>query len=226
MNFVKNSNRDSHATFSASKYSWLRYDQDKMVESILSQYRKAIGTEIHDYASKEIDLEHKKTSGKSIKEGIESYIYEKYYDNNYCDVNIYGKRLLKFVRYYLPKEVYETVKCYINDAIAFKMSTEIKLEFNELFHGTADAISFNKKQLRIHDLKTGSTPANIEQLMIYAAFFCLMYKYKPETIDIELRLYQNAEVLYHIPDPKIIADIMEKIIADNKYFEDIAIMEV
>lgn len=37
--------------------------------------------------------------------------------------------------------------------------------------------------LRIHDLKTGISPVHMDQLLIYAALFCLEYKIKPGSID-------------------------------------------
>jgi hypothetical protein len=56
----------------------------------------------------------------------------------------------------------------------------------------------------------------MEQLKIYAALFCLEYKIKPSDIDIELRLYQNDEVLYHNPTAEEIVPIMDKIITFDK----------
>ena len=67
----------------------------------------------------------------------------------------------------------KTIYSYINDAIGFKMSTEVVLFYSERFFGTADAICFRNRFLRIHDLKTGKIPAHIEQLETYAALFCL-----------------------------------------------------
>ena len=84
------------------------------------------------------------------------------------------------------------------------------------FSGTADAISFRNNFLRIHDLKTGTRPVHIEQLEIYAALFCLEYKYKPSDIQIELRIYQNDEVLFHNPAPEEIEEIMNKIVYVDK----------
>lgn len=106
----------------------------------------------------------------------------------------------------------KTLYAYVNDAIGFKMSTEVVLFYSERFFGTADAISFRDNFLRIHDLKTGKNPAKIEQLEIYAALFCLEYKVKPESIGMELRLYQNDEVIYHNPTPENIHEIMDKIV--------------
>ena len=84
------------------------------------------------------------------------------------------------------------------------------------FSGTADAISFRNNTLRIHDLKTGTRPVHIEQLEIYAALFCLEYKIKPADIDIELRIYQNDEVLVHQPESEDILKVMDKIIHLDK----------
>lgn len=105
----------------------------------------------------------------------------------------------------------KTLYNYVNDAIHLKMDTEVKLVYSERFYGTADAISFNSNFLRIHDLKTGTTPAHMEQLMIYAALFCLQYKYDPTDIKIELRIYQNDEIEISKPEPEEIVDIMQTI---------------
>ena len=120
----------------------------------------------------------------------------------------------------------KTIYAYVNDAIGFKMSTEVVLFYSERFFGTADAISFRNNTLRIHDLKTGKTPVHMEQLMIYAALFCLEYKVKPSDIDIELRIYQNDEVLYHNPTAEEIVPIMDKIIHLNKLLEKAEYEEV
>lgn len=89
------------------------------------------------------------------------------------------------------------------------------------FSGTADAISFRNNFLRIHDLKTGTRPVHIEQLEIYAALFCLEYKVKPADIKIELRIYQNDEILVHEPEAEEIIVIMNKIIHLNKILEEV-----
>ena len=110
----------------------------------------------------------------------------------------------------------KTLYAYVNDAIGYKMSTEVVLYYSDLFFGTADAICFRDNFLRIHDLKTGKTPVHMEQLEIYAALFCLEYKVKPSDIDMELRIYQNDKVLVHNPTAEDIAIIMDKIVHLNK----------
>ena len=120
----------------------------------------------------------------------------------------------------------KTLYMYVNDAIGYKMDTEVVLYYSDRFFGTADAICFRKNFLRIHDLKTGENPAHMEQLEIYAALFCLEYMVKPETIEIELRLYQNNEVIYHNPDPKDIRAIMNHIVHLDQLLSDFETEEV
>ena len=118
----------------------------------------------------------------------------------------------------------KTLYAYVNDAIGFKMSTEVVLYYSNRFFGTADAISFRNGMLRVHDLKTGKSGKiedHIEQLEVYAALFCLEYKVKPGDINIELRVYKNDEVLYHNPTAEDILPIMDKIIHLNKLLEKI-----
>lgn len=110
----------------------------------------------------------------------------------------------------------KTIYAYVNDAIGFKMDTEVVLFYSKNFFGTADSICFRNNVLRIHDLKTGVSPVKMEQLEIYAALFCLEYKIKPGTIEIELRIYQNDEVLIHNPTAEDIVPIMDKIIHLDK----------
>lgn len=116
----------------------------------------------------------------------------------------------------------QTLYSYVNDAIGFKMSTEVVLFYSRYFFGTADAICFRNNVLRIHDLKTGSVGKiehHIDQLEIYAALFCLEYKIKPGDIDIELRVYKNDEVLVHKPTAEDILPIIDKIVHLNKILE-------
>lgn len=115
----------------------------------------------------------------------------------------------------LPKSR-KTLNMYVNDAIGYKMTPEQVLYYSDNCFGTADSICFRNDLLRIHDLKTGLIPAHMEQLEIYAALFCLEYKIKPGDIDMELRLYQSDEILYHKPTVEDIAPIMDKIITFDK----------
>ena len=73
----------------------------------------------------------------------------------------------------LPKSN-KTLNLYVNDAIGFKMEPEQVLYYSDNCFGTADTISFRKDMLRIHDLKSGESPASIKQLMVYNALFCFI----------------------------------------------------
>lgn len=115
----------------------------------------------------------------------------------------------------LPKSK-KTLNMYVNDAIGYKMTPEQVLYYSDNCFGTADSISFRNGLLRIHDLKTGVTPAHMEQLMIYAALFCLEYKMKPSEIEMELRIYQLDEVIVHNPEVDEIVPIIDKIVTFDK----------
>ena len=123
----------------------------------------------------------------------------------------------------------KTLYSYVNDAIGFRMQTEVVLFYSERFFGTADAICFRNGVLRIHDLKTGKIGKiedHIDQLEVYAALFCLEYKVKPGEIEMELRVYKNDEVICHVPDPNAILTIMNHIVHLNKVLEKIDYEEV
>lgn len=180
MQFNKHTNLSGlHAPFSASKSSWLRYDDEKAVEVYLNMKAAAQGTRLHEWAKQTIDLGIKQPRSK------------------------------------------KTLYAYVNDAIGFKMSTEVVLFYSERFFGTADTICFRDNTLRIHDLKTGKRDASMEQLEVYAALFCLEYKLRPGEINMELRIYQNDKVVCHCPEADDILPIMDKIVHFNKLLENI-----
>ena len=119
----------------------------------------------------------------------------------------------------------KTLYKYVNDAIGYKMDTEVVLYYTDRFFGTADAICFRQDKktgryvLRIHDLKTGvvgDPDKHFEQLKVYAALFCLEYRFRPEDIDIVLGVYKKDEVAFCEPDPEEIVYIMNKIIHLDK----------
>lgn len=113
-------------------------------------------------------------------------------------------------------ETQKTINQYVNDAIGFRMTPEQQLFYSMNCFGTADTIGFRINKLRVHDLKSGTTPTSFPQLRIYAALFCLEYRYKPSEVEMELRIYQNDAVKVDIPDPMDIVLIMEKIVSFDK----------
>lgn len=180
MNFNKHFNLEGqHAFLGASKYHWIRYTDDKLIDSYNNFLAAQKGTELHEFASQCIALGQKLPKGN------------------------------------------KTLNMYVNDAIGFKMKPEQVLFYSENCFGTADTISFRNNLLRIHDLKTGITPAHMEQLEIYTALFCLEYKYKPSDINVELRIYQSDEVIVHKPEADEILPIIDKIITFDKLISKI-----
>lgn len=107
----------------------------------------------------------------------------------------------------------QTLNMYINDAISYRMRPEVMLFYSKWAFGTADAIQFRDNTLRIFDLKTGFHKTDSRQLAIYAAYFCLEYKYlaKPFEIEYDLRIYQNDEIFPILVEPEEIAHIMSDI---------------
>lgn len=118
----------------------------------------------------------------------------------------------------LPRS-HKTLNMYVNDAIGFKMTPEQVLYYSDNCFGTADAISFRNGQLRIHDLKTGATPAHMEQLLVYTALFCLEYNCRPSDISTELRIYQSDDIILYEPTSEDIVPIMDNIISFDKIID-------
>lgn len=113
----------------------------------------------------------------------------------------------------------KTLNMYVNDAIGYGMQSEQLLVASRNAYGTADAIKFSDNLLRIHDLKTGIHPGSEHQLEIYAAFFCIEYKIKPMSIDYELALYQNDEIVRFDTDPEFILHIISRIADFDRIIE-------
>ena len=121
-----------------------------------------------------------------------------------------------------------TLNKYVNDAIGFRMKPEQLLYYSDNCFGKADTISYSEEDhfLRIHDLKTGVTKVtdkygNIPQLEIYAALFFLEYDLDVSETDIELRVYQNDDIIIENPGVEQIAPVIDKIVAFDKIIEQI-----
>lgn len=91
------------------------------------------------------------------------------------------------------------------------MIPEVGLYYSENCYGIADAINFTNNFLRIHALRTKHEPADMKQLLIYDALFCLKHGIKPCDIQIENRIYQNDDVLIANPTFEDIDSTIEKI---------------
>lgn len=112
-----------------------------------------------------------------------------------------------------------TLQMYINDAIGFRMLPEVPLFYSEDCFGTADALGFREElwdnvyinTLRVSDLKTGITAADMKQLKIYAGLFCFQYGFNPLELHIILRIYQNDAIEELIADEADILLVMDRI---------------
>lgn len=118
----------------------------------------------------------------------------------------------------------QTMAAYVNDAIGFGMTPEQPLYFSENCFGTADALLYKKGVLRIHDLKTGTTPAHMEQLEIYAALFLMEYErifgVNPSNTKVELSIYQNDDILEASPSRDRLEEIMDKIREKDRWLTE------
>jgi hypothetical protein len=219
MIFNKHSDlKGQHALFSPSQSSWLRYDDEQIEGRIKNQYRTALGTELHEYVASQIILCHKATNIRALIHGAENYIFTKYKCAEDSKLAGYGMTLIRHLGY-LPKEAFETAKLYINDGIGFRMEVEQPLVYSPIIFGTADTICFRDGVLRIHDYKSGDHPAKMEQLLTYAALFCLEYNVNPADIIFELRIYQAGEVVVHNPESQEVREIVDNIVHINRIAE-------
>lgn len=195
-----------HALFSPSQPSWLNYDADQIISAYCNAHRAELGTEIHEWSSIQIKLKNRVSNIKEIEKGVKTHIYDKY-----AKTPEYRDMLLSNI-YYLPGEIYPTVKLFVNDCIGYRMQSEQKVGYSEFFWGTADAIRCVDNRLQVFDLKTGTRPAKMTQLCVYAALYCLQEHMKPDQLsEIETRIYQMGEVIVDNPPSDIIYDIMHKI---------------
>lgn len=199
----------THAFLSASKPGWLGKDAEELMEAKRNSYAQSIGTMLHAYAADCIRFREKLKKGDAkgvrfelMRKGIPEYA-----------IDIQG--------------VFPNLMHYVNDAIGFGLDPEVVLYPEEALgysrecYGTADAINVCDGILRIHDLKTGTTPAKMEQLMIYAALFYLEYEQRPEHVPAALRIYQNDEIIVCEPDPMDIREVMDSILEKNRVVQDL-----
>lgn len=192
---------DAHAIFGASNYYWTN-DQgpEDALQRLYGSYATSIGTIVHEVAANCIKQKKRRTKS-GAKEILEYKLLENDIPRGAFDLNLLAANFVN----------------YVNDAIGYVMVPELILFYSKYCFGTTDALVFDErnKLLRIHDLKTGITPAKFTQLEVYAAYFCLDYDIKPDTIDIELRIYQGGEVLIEKPSADIIFPIIDSTIWHN-----------
>lgn len=195
--------RGKHATLTPSQPHWLRYSEDQLFQKYASMYSQSMGTSLHELAETLIKNSLKLKKGDKLT--VISHLLNDGIPRNVIDID----------------RIYPNFMAYVNDAVGFKLTPEQILYYSPYCFGTADAISFRNNFLRIHDLKTGTNPAKMEQLMVYAALFCLEYKVKPGEIEMELRIYQNGEIVHHEPTAEDILPVMDCIVQNSRILERI-----
>jgi len=164
-------------------------------------YSQAIGTLLHVYAADCIKL-HEKLRKTDIH-GVKFDLMRKGIPEYAIDIS----------------RVYPTFMNYVNDAIGYGLDPEIVLYYSNECYGTADAINLDGNLLRIHDLKTGITPAKMDQLMVYAGLFYLEYGMKPENVRSELRIYQMDEIIVYEPEIEEIREVMRDIVDKDRVLQ-------
>ena len=209
MNFNKHFHQEGkHALLSASSWRWLNDDSDSLVKRIKSQYSTTIGTILHNIAYKHIKYRIKMNR----------------YDKKNVMLELLTNGIPGFVIDALDfDDIFENLMTYVNDGVGFKLSPEVVLYYSDNFFGTADSIAYSERDhfLRIHDYKSGSTPAHMEQLLVYAALFSLEYMIKPTEFETELRIYQNNEIVVHNPPSDEIITVSDTIVNHEKFLTTI-----
>lgn len=192
-----------HSVFAPSTPSWLNYsleDEDEGVifQRFCSQYAASIGTVTHAFAADRIHYNQKLQKANRtdllvdlLKAGIPPIVIDLDY-------------------------IYGNLQNYVNDAISFRMDTEVTLAYSSISYGHADAICFRDKELRIHDLKTGKGIFHLDQLLAYAAYFFLEYKADPRDISTILRIYHGGKIIEDQPEPERIQATMHQIVELDK----------
>lgn len=200
--------RGKHAVFSPSNYAWLRDSKEDAIRRYVNSFQAQTGTILHELA--------------------EEYILQGFkmnrYDKKQVPLRLLTKGIPSSVVDRLPiDDIFENLENYVNDAVDYNMSPEVILYYSDLVFGTADALAYNEQEcfLRIHDLKNGTTPAKIDQLIAYDALFRLQYcpimRVRPEKIKSELRIYQGGEIIFYNPEPDEIIEAMEQAKSVDKY---------
>lgn len=166
---------------------------------------------------------HSKLEGKHATLGASNYHWTNYSDEKFeayffsrraivrgTKLHAYAAMAIELGIKQRPRQ--RTLHMYVNDVLQNQMRPEVVLLYSDRCFGTADAIGFDGNLLRIYDLKTGLTKANMTQLHIYAALFCLEYDFEPFELEYDLRIYQNDEIIFDDTDKDALSALKARII--------------
>lgn len=159
-------------------------------------------------------------------EQARSYVYKSNASERGTEIHELAEKLIKLgIR---QRKCNDYFCMYVNDALSFRMKPEILLYYHDRCFGTADTIVYDEMNniLRIHDLKTGTGTVHVDQLLTYAALFCLEYHKNPEQMQFELRIYQNNPngepcPYSFVPSPEEVRKAMDQIVLVCRETDDI-----
>lgn len=194
-----------HAYLGCSQSSWENRDDEHLISMYYSRYAADIGTAVHKFAQD--CIVNKIKLNKNDKHMLDYYLQVIWpaLSGTIIPKGAYDSKLL-----------IETVALFVNDAIGFRLDSEVILAYDELYSfGTSDAFGVDEKNkiIRVHDLKTGLHPVlKMDQLLLYAAQYCLEYKKNPKDYSFELRIYQGAQILEAYPPSEEVEKHMKHIV--------------
>lgn len=193
-----------HAYLGCSQSAWENRTDEQLVAMYYSKFATDIGTALHSFAQ---DCINHKMKLRKTDDHMIDYFLETIWPLKSGIIFPKGS--------YDSKQLIETIMLFVNDAIGFRMDSEVILVYDENYaFGTADAFTCDErtKTIRVGDLKTGSHPVKMTQLLLYAAYFCLEYRKNPKEYKFELRVYQNGEITEYFPMSEEIEEHMKKIV--------------
>lgn len=197
-----------HAYLGCSQSSWESRSDEQLVQMYYSKFAADIGTACHKFAQDCINQKMKLR--KTDDHLIDYYIQVVWpmFSGTIIPKGAYDSKML-----------IETISLFVNDAIGFRMDSEVILAYDETYSfGTSDAFSCDEKEkiIRVSDLKTGIHPVKMTQLLLYAAQYCLEYHKNPKEYSYELRVYQNAEIIEYFPMAAEVEEHMQHIVYATK----------
>jgi len=158
VNFNKHFNLEGkHAFLGASKWHWINYDEDRLVQSYFSFNAAAKGTMIHDFASRCINLgQHLPNENVTLNLFVNNAIDDRmksevvlYYSHNCfgtadairfdesaCELYIYDLKAGTVPAHMEQLEIYNALFCLEYDISPVEIQTELRIYQNDeiLYH--------------------------------------------------------------------------------------------
>ena len=188
-----------YALMSPSKPFWIGESDDAFLKRLVSGYASQIGNILHEEARKYIT--HRFKARKSDKQNLIMALLEGGIPRAVINTLDMDRQTANFMN-------------YVNDSVSFMMEPEVTLKYSDYCFGHTDAIFYSDtdRVLRINDMKTGTSPVHMEQLLGYAGQFCLEYAVNPKSLKLcELRIYQNGDIIFDNPTSDMLMTLINEI---------------